>query len=806
MRRLLLALLSVALLLPAAASAWVPIAQCGGSPVAWQNFPVGWRMYDKYSGSQNFYSQLSDAQVLAAMEGGWDVWSNPASCSTDWTTNYLGTASSSALSNSSQNIIEFMESSWPSGYGSVNSTIAVTLPAWSGNCALVSSDQIYNGVGFNFTVTNNPGFNDTDLQSIAAHEHGHWLGLDHSPYSAATMFASYSGGIGSRSLHFDDEDGVCAIYPGSGPVESNCSDGLDNDGDGAIDCDDSNCSAFPGCSCAATGNLACGVSQSGTNAGGSNDVNSFSCVGWNTTGPESVYTLVPAVSGTVTVDLTGLTADLDLFVTTGSAGSCDGNQCVAQSGTQGNANESLSFTATAGTTYYVVADGYDGAVGSFDIEATCPTAGTEVSCVDGADNDGDGDTDCADSDCAADPNCTNPSVELDCADGLDDDIDGLVDCFDPDCTGDPACPSTVCQAQAVLPCNGTVNGNSAGGSNEVNNYSCTNWANSGPEAVYALTSPATGTVTVDLTGLSADVDLFVTAADGTACDPDACLDASGEYDLASEQVQFSAQAGTTYYVVVDGWQGATSSFSLSSTCPAAATEVVCNDGSDDDGDGLVDCADSDCAADPACQDVECEVDETLACGEQVSGSTSGAQNGVNQYACVTWPNSGPERVYQFTAGATEQATFRLTDHNADLDLYLTTGSGGGCDPTGCLGYSAESDTTDEEITFDVVSGTTYYLVVDGYDGAVSAYNLEADCAGGPGDDDDDATGDDDDATGDDDDATGDDDAGDDDDDDDDGGGRSSSLCGCSSTASQEPLAVSLVLLLGLGIVARRRVG
>jgi len=60
-------------------------------------------------------------------------------------------------------------------------------------------------------------------------------------------------------------------------------------------------------------------------------------------------------------------------------------------------------------------------------------------CTNGTDDDCDGDVDCADADCSADPACTcNPVPEV-CDNGLDDDCDGDVDCNDADCSGDPAC-------------------------------------------------------------------------------------------------------------------------------------------------------------------------------------------------------------------------------------------------------------------------------------------------------------------------------------------------------------------------------
>ncbi len=70
-----------------------------------------------------------------------------------------------------------------------------------------------------------------------------------------------------------------------------------------------------------------------------------------------------------------------------------------------------------------------------DTETDTPTPDPEI-CDDGADNDGDGDTDCDDSDCADDAACPQPEV---CGDGVDNDGDGDIDCLDADCEGNIAC-------------------------------------------------------------------------------------------------------------------------------------------------------------------------------------------------------------------------------------------------------------------------------------------------------------------------------------------------------------------------------
>jgi len=58
-------------------------------------------------------------------------------------------------------------------------------------------------------------------------------------------------------------------------------------------------------------------------------------------------------------------------------------------------------------------------------------------CDDGIDNDLDGRTDCDDEHCAGRVECREPE---DCGDGVDNDLDGRTDCSDQDCSGVAPCP------------------------------------------------------------------------------------------------------------------------------------------------------------------------------------------------------------------------------------------------------------------------------------------------------------------------------------------------------------------------------
>jgi hypothetical protein len=79
-------------------------------------------------------------------------------------------------------------------------------------------------------------------------------------------------------------------------------------------------------------------------------------------------------------------------------------------------------------------------IASYGEEYTPPNpgggGGSETSCADGLDNDGDGSVDCADPDCQGSPGCL---LSEDCTNYVDDDRDGLVDCSDPDCLDSPDC-------------------------------------------------------------------------------------------------------------------------------------------------------------------------------------------------------------------------------------------------------------------------------------------------------------------------------------------------------------------------------
>lgn len=116
----------------------------------------------------------------------------------------------------------------------------------------------------------------------------------------------------------------------------------------------------------------------------------------------------------------------------------------------------------------------------------------------------------------------------------------------------------------------------------------------------------------------------------------------------------------------------------------------------------------------------CTPDWTLGCNASDSwnNGASGSTDLIDIYPCSPWDESGPEYAYTFTPSVDGQVEISLSNMSADLDLFILTP---GCNATSCIAYG------DATASFDAVAGQIYYVVVDGYQGAVSDYTIGVSC-------------------------------------------------------------------------------
>ena len=226
-----------------------------------------------------------------------------------------------------------------------------------------------------------------------------------------------------------------------------CNDGIDNDGNGWVDCDDGACS------------VACGGAGACDN---SSDRSKFSTLSSGTLfNTCSSLGNQAAISGCFATGGfgTGCASCLAAFVLCGNSAACTAtfNSCsgftllppeVCNNRVDDNGNGLVDCEdpACSGATVCtgtgpteICGNGYDDDADRLTdcADPDCASAAVcgETNCADNVDNNSDGLVDCADPDCASDAAC----FEFECNDYLDDDGDGQTDCLDPDCNGLPQC-------------------------------------------------------------------------------------------------------------------------------------------------------------------------------------------------------------------------------------------------------------------------------------------------------------------------------------------------------------------------------
>lgn len=103
--------------------------------------------------------------------------------------------------------------------------LAITLTTFERKSGeLLDADILINGVGFDWSVSGEPGVHD--VQNSVTHEVGHLLGLAHSADTEATMFGSAPAGeISKRTLADDDLHALTFLY---GTAEASLFPGFPN--------------------------------------------------------------------------------------------------------------------------------------------------------------------------------------------------------------------------------------------------------------------------------------------------------------------------------------------------------------------------------------------------------------------------------------------------------------------------------------------------------------------------------------------------------------------------------------------------
>jgi predicted Zn-dependent protease len=115
-------------------------------------------------------------------------------------------------SEANMNVVVWRDEQWPYASDTAFALTSVTFPRKTG--IVHDADIEINSDTYTFSNLKHRSNSLVDLRNTVTHEVGHLIGLAHTSKQEATMYGSASvGEINKRTLHSDDEKGVCSIYP-----------------------------------------------------------------------------------------------------------------------------------------------------------------------------------------------------------------------------------------------------------------------------------------------------------------------------------------------------------------------------------------------------------------------------------------------------------------------------------------------------------------------------------------------------------------------------------------------------------------
>jgi hypothetical protein len=474
-----------------------------------------------------------------------------------------------------------------------------------------------------------------------------------------------------------------------------CDNGIDDDGDGAIDCADLDCAKAPNCRpCVPDinlGDIVVGDAPKTTVVDTTTGSNRYhpSCAG-SSTGKDIVVRFTFKETAGFLLDITQVTGDhaYGLYSMPAAGDACDADEggCSYLSGRR--AVEASWWPLAAGDYLLIFKPIAAGKEGVLDLTLSA---------------------------------FADRGVEI-CDNGIDDDGNGLVDC------DDPACSTAVnCQAPMCLP-DGDL-GDIAVGTNKTVNVNLTTATRTfstecgkgdGHGRVYRLNllnamslgvrCTQTGSQVIQLDAQVSPLDLC--DANSIDCVDPAIQPFGCNFDIPSLQPGH-------YNLVVEAFtSGTEGTMNLSLTGISETVLEICNNGIDDDGDGAIDCYDLKCAGDPNCQKLVCQPDKALGIlpldGSPTAAAvqTAGAADKQTMSPCVSGTGGG-DAVVGFTLTAKADLTIEWAQvGNHALVLYQQLNPSLPCEANTLINCKATADAATGSYQLTGLAQGKYFLVVD----------------------------------------------------------------------------------------------
>ena len=300
----------------------------------------------------------------------------------------------------------------------------------------------------------------------------------------------------------------------------------------------------------------------------------------------------------------------------------------------------------------------------------------------------------------------------------------------------PAQTNDLCVDAEPISCGQTITGTTVGAT--ADNAPFCGTSNTSPGVWYTFTG-AGRIARVSTCGSGFDTKLTVYTG---SCDALVCV--AGNDDACGLQsiVEFPAEPGVQYLVLVHGFSSATGNYTLSLECGILPPPPVpgCTDPTAINYNPNATVDDGSCEyappPPPVTNDV-CADAILMSCGETVFGSTLDA-TGTGQPTAFCGTTPGSFGTWYRFVGTGEIVTVSTCNPGTDFDTKLNVYSGS-CGSLVCVG--GNDDTTDpscqlppnnfnrkSRVIFTSTAGTTYYFLVTGFSTARGNYELSVSCA------------------------------------------------------------------------------
>jgi hypothetical protein len=171
-------------------------------------------------------------------------------------------------------------------------------------------------------------------------------------------------------------------------------------------------------------------------------------------------------------------------------------------------------------------------------------------------------------------------------------------------------------------------------------------------------------------------------------------------------------------LIVDAFQmGSEGTVSLTLSGVSEAITEICNNGIDDDGNGLVDCADPSCVTSASCATLACRPDQSLGLlaldGTPVSLAVTTTAAGNDQSSRCTSGTGGQDIDIDFQLPGTTDLTIQWVQLGSnDFAIFSSEGPLFSCDagaPIACISPGGQS--SGQQVVKGLPAGS-YHLVVD----------------------------------------------------------------------------------------------